>query len=124
MSGTDYAARLGIDYSDPLLRSDLVASWGTVTPRRLVLHQQKQTAIRPRPGVFIEAIPIDGVVLRYFDAEGLGLSNRVLNLDFADGRRLLSATMLKATIRRKNFTAEPDLFVRAFGDRATEVEHG
>lgn len=122
--GTAYARRLGIDIDNPVLRADLLSSWCTVTDRRIVFHRQKATAIRPTPGAFIEDYPVDGTAVRYFDADGVGLSNRVLHLTFPDGRELISATMLKASIRRKPFNDEPFLFVDAFGEQATPVDNG
>ena len=122
--GTAYARRLGIDLDNPALRADLLSSWCTVTDRRIVFHRQKASAIRPTPGAFIEEHPLDGTTLHYFDAAGDALSNRVLHMTFPDGRQLISATMLKAAIRRKPYNDEPFLFVDAFGERATPVENG
>ncbi len=120
---TQYAERRGIDFEDRRLRMDLVSTWCAVTPRRLLFHAQKQMAVRPTPGAFVAEVPMEGTDLRYFDTDGLGLSNRVLHLDFADGKHLLTATMLKASLRRKTYSDEPDLFVEAFGDRATRVDN-
>ena len=104
--GTPYAQSLGIDLTD----------------RRMLFHQPNPWRVRPTPGKLLTEIPLDGVTLRYFDVGGLGLSNRVIHLDFPDGTRLLSATILKASLRKKNYHDEPDLFVQAFGDRATPVD--
>lgn len=119
--GTAYARHLGLDLDDPRLRAALLSSWCTVTDRRIVFHRPKATAIRPTPGAFIEEHPLADTSLRYFDAAGLGLTNRVFHLSFADGTDLISATILKAQLRRKPYNDEPFLFVDAFGDRATEV---
>lgn len=117
-----YARARGIDYADRRLRADLVASWCTVTPDRLVFHAPNQLAIRPKPGKLIEAMPRDGVELAWFDTSGPSLSNRVLHLQLPDGRHVLSATLLKATLRRKRYNDEPELFVEAFGPAARQVE--
>ena len=94
--GTQYAKDRGLDLDNPKLRADLLASWMTVTDRRLLFHRPKQTSIRPTPGALIEAIDRAGVRLNWFDAKGYGLSNRVVHLEFPDGRHLVSATMLNA----------------------------
>lgn len=120
--GSAYAERLGVDFSDPTLRADLLSSWCTLTDRRLLFHGLKKMAVRPTPADLIDALPREGVVLRWFDVDGLALSNRAIHLEFPDGRRLLSATMLKATVRRKPFNDEPELFVSAFGDQGQRVE--
>ncbi|MDW3216404.1 MAG: hypothetical protein R8G01_20605 [Ilumatobacteraceae bacterium] len=122
--GTPYARALGIDLTDPRHRSDLMSSWCTITDRRLLFHEPHPWNIRPTPGKLITELPRGGVTLHYFDVGGLGLSNRVIHLDFPDGTRLVSATMLKATLRKRNYTDEPDLFVEAFGDHAHLVDDG
>ena len=119
--GTPYAQAHGLDLDNPKLRADLLQSWMTVTDRRLLFHKPKQTSIRPTPGALIESIDRDGVLLHWFDVKGYGLSNRVIHLEFPDGRHLVSATMLKASLRRKPFNDEPFLLVEAFGVAATEV---
>lgn len=119
--GTQYARDRGLDLDNPKLRADLLASWLTVTDRRLLFHRPKQTSIRPTPGDLIESIDRDGVRLHWFDAKGYGLSNRVFHFEFPDGRHLVAATMLKATMRRKPYNDEPFLLVEAFGDHAVEV---
>lgn len=120
--GTAYARQLGLDLDNTLLRSHLLSSWCTLTDQRILFHRQKQMAIRPTPGELIEEQPIAETTLHYFDADGLGLSNRVLHFTFPDGTHLISATMLKATIRRTPFNDEPDLFVDAFGNDAHLVD--
>lgn len=120
--GTPYAQELGIDLADRRHRSDLMSAFCTVTGGRLLFHRTSPWSVRPKPGKLITEMPRDGVTLHYFDVGGLGLSNRVLHLHFPDGTRLLSATVLKATLRKQPFNDEPDLFVAAFGDDATRVD--
>ena len=120
--GTPYAKERGIDLTDRRHRSDLMGAWCTLTDRRLLFHQPNPWKVRPTPGKLLTEMPRDGVTLHYFDVGGLGLSNRVIHLDFPDGTRLLSATMLKASLRKKNYNDEPELFVQAFGDRASLVD--
>ena len=119
--GTQYAQDRGLDLDNPKLRADLLQSWMTVTDRRLLFHQPKQTSIRPTPGTLIESIDRGGIKLHWFDARGYGLSNRVIHLEFPDGRHLVSATMLKAALRRKTYNDEPFLLVDAFGHDADQV---
>lgn len=120
--GTPYARERGIDLTDRRHRSDLLSSWCTLTDRRLLFHRPHPWKVRPTPGKLITEIPLDGVTVHYFDVTGLGLSNRVFHLDFPDGTRLLSATPLRATLRKKNYNDEPELFVEAFGTLASLVE--
>lgn len=120
---TPYACRLGLDLTNPALRADLMNTWLTVTDHRLLFHRPKAMSIRPTPGALVDAIDRHGVLLHWFDAAGLGLSNRVVHLRFPDGRHLLSATMLKATLRRRPFDDEPFLLVDAFADAAVAVDH-
>jgi hypothetical protein len=121
--GTAYARRLGLDLDNPLLRAQLLSSWCTVTDQRILFHRQKATAIRPTPGAPIEELPIAGTTVHHFDAAGLGMTNKVLHLTFPDGTQLISATMLKATLRREPFNDEPFLLIEAFGERATLVDN-
>lgn len=120
--GTPYARSLGIDLTDRRHRSDLMGALCTLTDRRMLFHKPNPWRVRPTPAKLLADIPLDGVTLHYFDVGGLGLSNRVFHLDFPDGTRLLSATILKASLRKQNYNDEPDLFVQAFGDRATLVD--
>lgn len=119
--GTAYARRLGLDLSTPALRGDLLRSWLTVTDRRLLFHRPKELAIRPTPGRLTEAMPRDGVRLHWFDVNALAVRNRVVHLVFPDGRHVLSATLLRATARRKPVSDEPRLLVEAFGPLAVHV---
>lgn len=122
--GTAYAMNRGIDLDDPAHRSDLMSSFCTLTVRRILFHRRSHWTVRPTPtGEIAAEYPADAVSLRWFDAGGLGLSNRVFHFDFPDGKRLVSATMVKAKLRRRPFNDEPFLFVDAFGERALEVEN-
>jgi hypothetical protein len=120
--GTPYARSLGIDLTDRRHRSDLMGSLCTLTDRRMLFHEPHPWRVRPTPRRLLAEMPYDDVTLHYFDVGGFGLSNRVFHLDFPDGTRLLTATMLKASLRKQNYSDEPDLFVQAFGDRATAVD--
>ena len=119
---TPYARSRGIDLTDRRHRSDLMGALCTLTDRRMLFHQPNPWRVRPTPGKLLTELSLDGVTLHYFDVGGLGLSNRVIHLDFPDGTRLLSATILKASLRKNNYNDEPELFVQAFGDRATLVD--
>lgn len=122
--GHPYARELGLDLDNPALRGMLINSWLTVTDHQLLFHRPKATSIRPTPGTLIERLDRAGVRLRWFDTAGLGLSNRVVHLELPDRTHVLSATMLKAQLRRKPFNDEPFLLVDAFGEMATEVPQG
>lgn len=120
--GTPYARSLGIDLTDRRHRSDLMGALCTLTDRRMLFHEPHPWRVRPTPRKLLADLPYSDVTLRYFDVGGLGLSNRVIHLDFPDGTRLLSATILRASLRKENYNDESDLFVQAFGDRATLVD--
>ena len=119
--GSPYAEARGIDLDDPKLRADLLTIWCTVTGRRLLFHEPKQTSVRPTPGKLVDEVPLEATTLAWYDSSGAGTRHRVVHLTFPDGRHLLSGTLVKAPLRRKTYNDEAELFVRAFGERAAEV---
>lgn len=118
---TPYAQQLGVDFDDPRLRAALTTSWCAVVGDRLLFFAPSNTSIRPTPAGLVDEIPMAGTSLRWFDSAGLSVTTRVVHLDFPDDTRLLSATLLKARVRRKTYNDEPDLFVAAFGAAASQV---
>ncbi|MFK8024168.1 MAG: hypothetical protein AB8G26_09430 [Ilumatobacter sp.] len=116
-----YAAQHGIDFDDPRLRAPLTQSWCAVTDDRLAFFAPSKTSVRPTPADEIDSIALAGTALRWFDSTQLSSTNRVFHFDFADGTRLLSATMYKARLRRRPYNDEHELFVQAFGVAAAEV---
>lgn len=120
--GSAYAVERGIDLDDPTLRAGLLQSWCVATDRELRFFRPSQTAVRPAPGKPADTISLEGTTLHWFDSEGLSTTNRVFHFRFADGTHLLSATMVKARLRRRPYNDEPDLLVAALGAAATRIE--
>ena len=119
--GSPYAVDRGIDLNDPTLRTGLLQSWCVVTGGELRFFHPSRTSVRPSPGKPADVIPLAGTTLDWFDDEGLATTSRVFHFRFGDGTQLLSASLVKARVKRRSYNDEPDLLVSAFGDAATEL---
>lgn len=119
--GSSYAVERGIDLDDPRLRSDLLQTWCALTPNELVFFKASPWAVLPKPGTLVDRIDRAGTTLSWADTGGLSTVIRMIHLEFPDGRLLLTATLVRARLRPKNYNDEPDLFVAAFGPAAKEV---
>ncbi|MGB0114524.1 MAG: hypothetical protein WBP59_14990 [Ilumatobacteraceae bacterium] len=120
--GHPYAVERAIDLDDPLLRADLLQCWCALTPTEMVFGKPNPWSVFPKPGRLIERIGRPGTTLRWAPVSGLNAITRMIHLEFPDGRHLLTATLVRGRLRRKDFTDEPNLFVEAFGPAATEVD--
>ena len=118
---TRYAIDRGIDLDDHRLRTDLLQSWCAITPTEILFCKPHQWSVRPKPGPLVARVERTGTALRWADNVSLGTVTRMMHLEFPDERHLLSATIVRAGIRRKNYSDEPDLFVEALGPCAVEV---
>ena len=48
--------------------------------------------------------------------------HRVLHFRFPDDTQLLTATIVRAGMRKKPYSDEPDLLIQAFGPAATRLD--
>lgn len=119
--GSSYAVERGINLDDPRLRSDLLQAWCALTPNEMVFFKASPWAVIPKPGPLLDRIDRAGTTLRWVDVTGQSTVSRMIHLEFPDGRLLLTSTLVRARLRRKNYSDEPDLFISAFGAAATEV---
>lgn len=120
--GSRYAVDRGIDLDDRRLRADLLQAWCVLTPTEMVFCTPSQWSVRPKPGPIVDRLARSGTTLRWADIVGLSSVSRMIHLEFADGRHLLTGTLVGSRIGTGNHNDEPDLFVRAFGSDAVEVD--